>query len=187
MKIKHAFVSILSLATASIAITLPAFAYPATLTAVEPGSEINVRSAPTTESYSPHYGLAGDRVEVIDTTQGNDGYVWHYVRFNNSGVEGWVRGDLIRSDRFAADAEYDRNGRTRQADLQKDFARQFVNRDIDQVMQRMRHQGYAPSDDGNGQIYFGVEQGSFEVTLNYSSRDYKVDSVVVRASGIIWD
>lgn len=181
MKIKQAIVSVLSFATASVAIALPAFAYPATLTAIDPGSAINVRSVPTTESYSPHYGVVGDRVEVIDTAQGNDGYMWHYVKFNNSSAEGWVRGDLVRSDRASSSVGQDWDSRDRQDNLQRDFSQQFVNRDIDQVMRRLRHQGFAPSDDGNGQVHFRAEQGSFEVTFNYSSHDYKVDSVAVRA------
>ncbi|MDX2228966.1 MAG: SH3 domain-containing protein [Leptolyngbyaceae cyanobacterium bins.349] len=80
---------------AVLAIALPTFARPATLIAQESGSRINVRSAPTTKAASPHYGLAGDRVEVMSSLVGRDDYSWNYVKFS-SGATGWVRGDFIR-------------------------------------------------------------------------------------------
>lgn len=58
------------------------------------GARINVRSQPTTQSTSPHYGLDGDRVQVLNQTIGRDGHEWYYIQFR-SGAEGWVRGDLI--------------------------------------------------------------------------------------------
>ena len=60
-----------------------------------PGARINVRSAPTVQAASPHYGMDGDRVTVLKQTEGRDGYVWYYIRFR-SGAEGWVRGDLVQ-------------------------------------------------------------------------------------------
>lgn len=74
---------------------LPAFAQPAMLTAQDPGSRINVRSQPNTQSYAPHYGYAGDAIEVLDATRGNDRYIWYYVKFVQSGAEGWIRSDLV--------------------------------------------------------------------------------------------
>ncbi len=59
------------------------------------GDRINVRSAPSTKAASPHYGLQGDVVQVVDQTRGKDGYAWHYVQFP-SGAQGWVRGDLVQ-------------------------------------------------------------------------------------------
>lgn len=75
---------------------LPAIAVPAVLQATEVGSKINIRSSPSTESSSPHYGLSGDKVEVQRQTKGKDGYTWYYVKFPRSGATGWVRSDLIR-------------------------------------------------------------------------------------------
>ncbi|MGI2908485.1 SH3 domain-containing protein [Tolypothrix sp. VBCCA 56010] len=74
---------------------LPVVAVSAILSAKDSGSRINVRSAPTTESSSPHYGLSGD-IEVLRQTKAKDGYTWYYVKFYQSGAEGWVRADLIR-------------------------------------------------------------------------------------------
>ncbi|MGJ3250215.1 MAG: SH3 domain-containing protein [Elainellaceae cyanobacterium] len=67
----------------------------ALLAANEPGSRINVRSEPTTQSNAPHYGIPGDRVQVIREAEGAEGYTWYYVKFDSSGAEGWVREDFI--------------------------------------------------------------------------------------------
>jgi hypothetical protein len=75
---------------------LPASAVPGTLDSKDPGSRINVRSAPTTQSSSLHYGLSDDKVEDLRQTQGSDGYVWYHVIFPQSEAEGWVRGDFVR-------------------------------------------------------------------------------------------
>ena len=82
--------------TAAIALSFSpkTLASPAVLSASE-GSQINIRSGPSTQSSSPHYGLPGDRVEVLRSTRGEGGYTWYYVRFNVSGATGWVREDLI--------------------------------------------------------------------------------------------
>jgi hypothetical protein len=89
-------VSLLSSFLFGLLIPFPAVAAPAVLSGSEPGSRVNVRSAPSTTSSSPHYGIVGDRVETLRQTQGSDGYTWYYVRFVQSGAEGWVRGDLIQ-------------------------------------------------------------------------------------------
>lgn len=87
-----------SLTTVVITLSLSAaaLARPAVLTSTDSSSRINVRSQPSTSSSSPHYGFAGDRVETIRETTGSDGYTWYYVRFNNSGAVGWIRGDFVR-------------------------------------------------------------------------------------------
>lgn len=82
--------------TISLASVLPAVALPASLTASTADSYINVRTSPTTQSRVSSYGLVGDRVETLRSSRGQDGYTWYYIRFNNSRVEGWVRGDLLR-------------------------------------------------------------------------------------------
>jgi len=79
----------------ALTIGLPALAVPARITGATPGSEVNVRTQPSLNAPSPSYGLVGDRVEVIRSTTGSDGYLWHYVRFAQSGAEGWIRGDFI--------------------------------------------------------------------------------------------
>ncbi len=56
---------------------------------------IDVRSSPSTTAGSPHYGLGGDPVQILDAVRGNDGYNWYRVAFE-SGAEGWVREDFIR-------------------------------------------------------------------------------------------
>lgn len=86
-------------ATMALAVSLgvPALAYPARLVGETPGSPVNVRSAPSVNASSPSYGLVGDRIEVLNDTQGDDGFTWYYVRFPASGAEGWIRGDFVQS------------------------------------------------------------------------------------------
>lgn len=71
------------------------FPQAATLTGSTPGSRVNVRSAPSTQADTPHYGLVGDRVFLLEQAQGTDGSLWYRVRFE-SGAEGWVRGDFVQ-------------------------------------------------------------------------------------------
>jgi serine/threonine protein kinase, bacterial len=95
MKTKRFLCALFTTTVISIGLTLPAFARPAVLTGTQPGSRVNVRSSPSTQSASPHYGVVGDRVEVLRSIKGNDSYTWYYVQFK-SGAEGWVRGDFVR-------------------------------------------------------------------------------------------
>lgn len=69
---------------------------PATLVAQQAGAQINLRSQPSATSASKGYGLVGDSIKLLRSTQGSDGKTWHYVKFDGSGAEGWVRGDFIR-------------------------------------------------------------------------------------------
>ena len=78
-------------------LALPASAEMATLQA-SPGSRINVRSQPSTSAPAPSYGIPGDRVQILNTTRGTDGYTWHYVEFPQSNIRGWVRSDLLALD-----------------------------------------------------------------------------------------
>jgi len=71
------------------------FPQAATLTGSTPGSRVNVRSAPSTQADSPHYGLVGDRVTVLSQTQNAEGTLWYQVQFE-SGAEGWVRSDFVQ-------------------------------------------------------------------------------------------
>jgi hypothetical protein len=69
----------------------------AQLIAAQPEARINLRSQPTAQSEAKGYGLVGDPVQLLRTTQGSDGYEWYYVKFEQSGAEGWVRGDFINT------------------------------------------------------------------------------------------
>jgi hypothetical protein len=70
----------------------------ATLVSNDYSSPINIRDGASRRAYARHIGYAGDRVEVIDQTPGEDGYMWFFVRFISSNATGWVRGDFIVLD-----------------------------------------------------------------------------------------
>ncbi len=59
------------------------------------GDRVNIRSAPSSSASSPHYGLGGDAIQILDAARGADGYDWYQVAFE-SGADGWVRSDLVR-------------------------------------------------------------------------------------------
>ncbi|HEY9637067.1 MAG TPA: SH3 domain-containing protein [Coleofasciculaceae cyanobacterium] len=87
--------SILCATVASLSFAVPVFATPAVLVGRATGSRVNVRALPSTQADSPHYGLVGDRVEILRQTKARDGYVWYYVEFS-SGARGWIRGNFVR-------------------------------------------------------------------------------------------
>ena len=60
-----------------------------------PSDRVNIRSAPSSSASSPHYGLGGDAIQILDAVSGADGYDWYQVAFE-SGADGWVRSDLVR-------------------------------------------------------------------------------------------
>ncbi len=60
------------------------------------GAQVNVYSAPSSDSGSPHYGVAGDRIDIINSAQGEDGRTWYEVQFD-SGASGWVSGDSVKA------------------------------------------------------------------------------------------
>ncbi|UIE40644.1 SH3 domain-containing protein [Leptodesmis sichuanensis A121] len=70
-----------------------------TLKASSSNTRINVRSQPTIKSDSPHYGIPGDKVKVIQCVQDQDtagsDLNWCRVEFVNSKATGWVRSDFI--------------------------------------------------------------------------------------------
>lgn len=70
-----------------------------TLRSDSPNGRISVRSQPTISSSSPHYGVAGDKVEVIRCVQDRDtadsDLNWCNIRFVESGATGWVRSDFL--------------------------------------------------------------------------------------------
>ncbi|MCT7967064.1 SH3 domain-containing protein [Laspinema sp. D1] len=63
------------------------------------GSQINIRSGPGIEYSALHYGVVGDRVQILDSQRENSSDIysrrWHQVRFVESGAVGWVRGDFL--------------------------------------------------------------------------------------------
>ncbi|MBI4783360.1 MAG: SH3 domain-containing protein [Oscillatoriophycideae cyanobacterium NC_groundwater_1537_Pr4_S-0.65um_50_18] len=69
----------------------------AVLTASEPNSLINVRTSASTSAEVQTTGYAGDRIQVVDRKQGEDGLTWYSVRFE-SGTTGWVRSDFVSSN-----------------------------------------------------------------------------------------
>ncbi len=73
----------------------------AQLIAAEPGSQINLRTEPSTSSTAKGYGLIGDPVQLLRSVEGSDG-TWYYVKFEKSGAEGWIRGDFINTAGRAA-------------------------------------------------------------------------------------
>jgi Bacterial SH3 domain len=95
MKINHVILTAIATTALTLGSALSAFAAAGVLTSQNPNSRINIRSQPSTRASSPHYGFRGDKVTVIRSTQGRDGYEWYYIRFIKSGAQGWVRGDLI--------------------------------------------------------------------------------------------
>jgi hypothetical protein len=66
------------------------------------GSQINLRSLPTTQSTAQGYGLGGDQITLLRLAEGEGGFSWYYVKFAQSGAEGWVRGDFIDTSGQAA-------------------------------------------------------------------------------------
>jgi hypothetical protein len=59
-------------------------------------SEINVRSAPSTDANIINVGYVGDTVEIIDNQYSEkDSFIWYNVRLTTGNTQGWVRGDLI--------------------------------------------------------------------------------------------
>lgn len=67
----------------------------AALIAEQANAQINLRSQPTTASESRGYGLVGDSVKLLRAAEGEGNLTWYYVKFDESGAEGWIRGDFI--------------------------------------------------------------------------------------------
>ena len=94
MKFKYVSALITALVI-SFATVLPASADTGTIQGV-PGSRVNVRQSPSTSARVQHYGLGGDRVNILNQINAADGYRWYLVEFPSSGARGWIRGDLLR-------------------------------------------------------------------------------------------
>jgi|GEM_PF-3479488 len=74
----------------------------ASLKAQQADAQINLRSQPTTAAESPGYGLVGDPVKLLRAAEGADGLTWYFVKFDESGAEGWIRGDFINTSGTSA-------------------------------------------------------------------------------------
>lgn len=97
--LKRSF-SVVIAAIALVATVAPTLARGiSTLRATNPNAQINGRSQPTIKSDSPHYGIPGDKVKVIQCVQDQDtagsDLNWCRVEFVNSKATGWVRSDFI--------------------------------------------------------------------------------------------
>jgi uncharacterized protein YgiM (DUF1202 family) len=68
-----------------------------TLTARDPGSQINIRESASLKSRVRYWANAGDPVQISGTARGDDGQIWYQVQFP-SGAMGWVRGDLVTAN-----------------------------------------------------------------------------------------
>lgn len=60
------------------------------------GTQVDVYSEPSYSANSPHYGLVGDRITVLNSAQGDDGRTWLQVQFA-SGAVGWVSSDFVQT------------------------------------------------------------------------------------------
>ncbi len=67
----------------------------ATIASSDPGSPINVRSGAGTNAEVQDVAYGGDRIQITDSKQGDDGQTWYKVEFE-SGTSGWVRSDFIK-------------------------------------------------------------------------------------------
>ncbi|MCY7285525.1 MAG: SH3 domain-containing protein [Cyanobacteria bacterium CAN_BIN43] len=84
-----------STSTMATRATTPSSGRTATIASSEPDSPINVRSGAGTDAEVQDVAYGGDRIQITDTQQGNDGQTWYKVEFE-SGASGWVRSDFIR-------------------------------------------------------------------------------------------
>ena len=57
--------------------------------------QVDIYAKPSILADSPHYGLVGDLVTVVNKSQGSDGSTWYQVRFS-SGATGWVLSNFVK-------------------------------------------------------------------------------------------
>lgn len=69
----------------------------ATLTAQDPGAEINIREFASLKSRVRYWANAGDPIQISGSARGDDGQIWYQVQFP-SGAMGWVRSDLVTTN-----------------------------------------------------------------------------------------
>jgi SH3-like domain-containing protein len=73
------------------------------LKASDNSAPINIRASASTDASVQSTGWTGERVQIANRAQGNDGYTWYEVQ-HESGTTGWVRGDLITTQAPAINA-----------------------------------------------------------------------------------
>jgi hypothetical protein len=88
--------SLIVLSTCLAIAPLPAKAEEGEFVAQDAKAQINVRALANTEAEIVGAGSVGDRVQILNHSNGNDGLRWYRVKLIKSGQSGWVRGDLIR-------------------------------------------------------------------------------------------
>jgi uncharacterized protein YgiM (DUF1202 family) len=66
----------------------------ATIASSDPDSPINVRSGAGTDAEVQDVAYGGDRIQITESKQGDDGQTWYKVEFE-SGTSGWVRSDFV--------------------------------------------------------------------------------------------
>jgi hypothetical protein len=69
---------------------------PGELISKTPKTKINVRKSPGKEMQTVHYGRSGDKVSILYSGRDQVGLIWYQVKFEKSGVEGWVGNDFVR-------------------------------------------------------------------------------------------
>ena len=179
MKLNHTILTAIATTALVVGSALSALASPAVLTAQNSRARINVRSQPTTQAVSPHYGLPGDRVDALWSTTGRDNARWYYVKFPRSGAEGWVRGDLLTltSDDFPKHL-YEIEARRRQVQRQH---QKFVGWEITDVKKDLRYRRIPSSDNFRGKMSFVVEH-EYRVTVSYNPHNHRVSRVEVHTT-----
>ncbi|MDX2097684.1 MAG: SH3 domain-containing protein [Leptolyngbyaceae cyanobacterium bins.59] len=89
----------LSVATVGILLLgtiAPVLARDGVLRADDPKAQINLRQSSSATSPLLGYGLVGDKVQILEQTNGSDGFVWYRVKFVGSSAVGWIRGSFVR-------------------------------------------------------------------------------------------
>lgn len=76
---------------------IPPIGSRSTLTAQDPGSEINIRESASLKSRVRYWANSGDPVQISGAARGDDGQIWYQVQFS-SGAMGWVRSDLVATN-----------------------------------------------------------------------------------------
>lgn len=178
MNVNRTILTTIATVALSLGAATSALAQSAVLISRDASSRINVRSQPSTQARSPHYGFAGDRVQVLWSTEGSDRQLWRYVKFNRSGAEGWVRSDFVNVA-GAAKPIYDVEAKRLQ--LQRQYAR-YTGWDIQDVRQEMRRLGYRPAENRQTQVAYVVD--SYRVAFNFNDRTETVIGVQVNATGL---
>jgi hypothetical protein len=63
----------------------------------EPGYK-NIRSGPGTNYSKRHIAYPGDRVQILESAQDSEGYIWYKIYFPKSRAEGWIARQLLSPD-----------------------------------------------------------------------------------------